>query len=339
MKNVKKIVAIAIIGIITVAFSGCNMIEKTQAGINNTVVASVNGEKITVGEVEARMKGTENQLKQQYGSNYASNSTAADQLKQAKTQMLDEMVTEDLLLQKAKTLKLVPSDSAINAEVKKQYDSLRSQDQYKKDSDWKAALTQNGFTEEALKAQMRNQVIIAKVTDYMTKNVSVTDKQIQDYYNSNQLKYTEQPNTIDIAHILVKTEAEAKDIKAQLDKGADFASLAKQKSIDTTSGAAGGELGTYDQANDDQSKQLDATFMTAALSLKVGQISAPVQTQYGWHIIKCVDRKDYPVKKLDDVKAQVKDTLLSQAKQDTYQKTLDKWKKAADIKEEADKLS
>lgn len=339
MRNAKKIVAIAIIGIITVAFSGCNMIEKTQAGINNTVLATVNGEKITVGQLEPRMKSAESQLEQQYGSNYASNSDAETQLKQDRQQMLDQMVDETLLLQKAKTLNLIPSDATINAELKKQYNQIRSQEQYKKESDWQAALNQAGLTEDSLKAQLKNNIILQKVTDYMNKNVKVTDKQIQDYYNANQLQFTQQTNTIHLAHILLKTEADADAVKAQLDKGADFGALAKAKSTDPGSAAAGGDLGTYDQANDDQSKALDATFMKAALQLKAGQISDPVHTQFGWHIIKCVDRNDYPVKKLSDVSTQIKQTLLSQAQKAADQKTLDQWKKAASITEYSDRLN
>jgi foldase protein PrsA len=339
LRNAKKIVAIAIIGIITVAFSGCNMIEKTQAGINNTVLATVNGEKITVGQLEPKMKSAENQLEQQYGSNYASNSDAETQLKQDRQQMLDQLVNETLLLQKAKTLKLVPSESTINAQLAQQYTKIKSQ--YKKESDWQTALSQNGYTDASLKTEIRNSVIIQKVTDYMNKNVKVTDKQIQDYYNANQYQFTQQANAVDtihLAHILVKTQAEAQAIKAQLDKGADFGTLAKQNSTDG-SAAAGGDLGTYDQANDDQSKTLDATFMKAALQLKTGQISDPVHTQFGWHIIKCVDRKDYPVKKLSDVSAQIKQTLLTQVQQAADQKTLAQWKKEAKITEYSDKLN
>lgn len=336
MKNAKKIIAIAIIGIITVASSGCSIVQKTQAGIDNTVLAKVNDDKITTKQLETRMEN-------EYGVNYASSessaSTTEDQLKQEKQSVLQQMEVEDLLLQKAKELKLVPTDKEINAEVTKQYNSLRSQDQYKSDSDFKAALAQYGYTEASLKAQMKTSVILSKVTDYMTKDVKVTDKEIQNYYNANPLKFTEQTNTIHLAHILVKTEGEADAIEAQLSKGADFATLAKKSSTDTTSGAAGGDLGTYDQANDDTSNQLDATFMKAALALKAGQISKPVHTQFGWHVIKCIDRKDYPEKSLDSVKSQIQSTLLTQDKQTAYNNMLSKWKKAADITEYTDRIS
>lgn len=339
MKNVKRIIAVAIVVMLTVALSGCTLVKKTQAGINNTVLATVNSDKITRADLETRMKGTENQLEQEYGSGYATNTQGKAQLDQAKTQMLKQMETEKLLIQKAKTLNLMPTDAALNAAVKKQYDALRNQAQYKKDADWKTALSQNGYTDATLKAQITTSVITTKVTDYMTKNVKVTDKQITDYYNKNTLLYTENTNTIHLAHILVATKAAADSIEAQLAKGADFATLAKQNSIDTGSKAAGGDLGEHDQANSDSSNAFDPTFMAAALKLKTGEISAPVQTQYGFHIIKCVSRMDYPVKKLADVKASVKATVLDNAKKAQYQKTLTKWTTEAKITENATEIS
>jgi peptidyl-prolyl cis-trans isomerase C len=81
-------------------------------------------------------------------------------------------------------------------------------------------------------------------------------------------------------HILVKTEDEAKTILAQLKKGADFAQLAKLKSIDKSNKDKGGDLGTFPQG------AMVASFDKAVFALKKGQLSQPVKTQYGWHVIK-----------------------------------------------------
>ncbi|MDF2502962.1 peptidylprolyl isomerase [Clostridium sp.] len=325
MKNIKKIVSIAIIGIVAIAMSGCNMIAKTEQGIMKSTVAKVNDEKITRGQLDDRMKGIISQIKQQYGDNYTSNDQAVEALKQQKQSMLDEMVTETLLLQKAKSMKLVPSDSELNTEVTKQYNSTKSQ--YKTDAEWKTALSQNGFTDASLKEQIKNGVIINKVVDNVTKNVKVTDKQIQDYYNANQSQFTTQPNKVHLAHILVKTQADAQKAKDRIDKGEDFAKVAKEVSTDTGSKDNGGDLGDLEEAN----SGLDATFLKAGLALKPGEVSAPVQTQFGWHVIKCITKTEYPVKKLDEVKSDIKDTLIKTAKQDATTKAIDKWKKEAKI--------
>lgn len=86
-----------------------------------------------------------------------------------------------------------------------------------------------------------------------------------------------------VSHILVATQAEANTIAAQLAAGANFQQLAQQSSTDKQSGAHGGVLGCID------SQQVDPTFAAAAAALPLGQVSAPVQTQFGWHIIKAED--------------------------------------------------
>jgi peptidyl-prolyl cis-trans isomerase C len=86
-------------------------------------------------------------------------------------------------------------------------------------------------------------------------------------------------------HILVKTEAEAQDIEKQLAGGAKFEDLAKSKSIDTGSAGQGGDLGFFAHG------QMVKPFEDAAFALKVGEVSQPVQSQYGWHIIKVIEKR------------------------------------------------
>jgi len=107
-------------------------------------------------------------------------------------------------------------------------------------------------------------------------------------------------------HILVATEDEAKAIEAELKKGADFASLAKEKSKDP--GAAnGGDLGYFTK------EQMVPEFSEAAFKLDKGQISDPVHTQFGWHIIKVEDKRVRPTPTFDQVKPQVENYVAHRA--------------------------
>jgi peptidyl-prolyl cis-trans isomerase C len=107
-------------------------------------------------------------------------------------------------------------------------------------------------------------------------------------------------------HILVATEGEAKDIEAQLKKGADFAALAKEKSKDP--GAAdGGDLGYFTK------EQMVPEFAEAAFKLQKGQVSDPVKTQFGWHIIKVEDRRTRPTPTYDEVKGQLENYVARRA--------------------------
>ena len=108
------------------------------------------------------------------------------------------------------------------------------------------------------------------------------------------------------SHILVKTEDEAKAVIKQLQGGADFAKLAKEKSTDTSAGN-GGDLGYF--GNGDMVPE----FYTAAAKLKKGEYTKdPVKTQYGWHVIELTDRRTKAVPKFEEVKDQVKDQVTQE---------------------------
>ena len=120
-------------------------------------------------------------------------------------------------------------------------------------------------------------------------------------------------------HILVATEAEAKEIQERLKKGEDFATVAKEKSKDPS--AEGGDLGFFGRG------QMLKPFEDATFSLKEGEISNPVQTQFGWHIIKVEEKRTRPLPTFD----QVKDTIASQLIAQKAQQTLKELHDAAKI--------
>jgi peptidyl-prolyl cis-trans isomerase C len=120
-------------------------------------------------------------------------------------------------------------------------------------------------------------------------------------------------------HILVKTEDEAKEIAERLKKGEDFAALAKEKSQDP--GAEGGDLGFFTRG------QMVKPFEDAAFALDVGQVSDPVQTPFGWHIIKVEEKRDQPLPNFD----QVKDAIIAQLVQNKAQEVVGTLRKAATV--------
>jgi peptidyl-prolyl cis-trans isomerase C len=112
-------------------------------------------------------------------------------------------------------------------------------------------------------------------------------------------------------HILVATEDEAKAVLAEVKKGTDFAELAKQKSKDPGAAAEGGDLGYFSK------EQMVPEFAEAAFKLEKGQVSEPVKTQFGWHIIKVEDKRNKPVPEFDKVKDQV-ETFVQRKTQAEY---------------------
>jgi len=120
-------------------------------------------------------------------------------------------------------------------------------------------------------------------------------------------------------HVLVETEAEAKEIAERLKKGEDFATVAKEKSKDPA--AEGGDLGFFARG------QMVKPFEDAAFALDVGAISDPVQSPFGWHIIKVEEKRDQPLPTFD----QVKEGIMAQLVQLKAQEVVTGLRKAAKI--------
>jgi peptidyl-prolyl cis-trans isomerase C len=119
-------------------------------------------------------------------------------------------------------------------------------------------------------------------------------------------------------HILVATPEEAKEIADRLKKGEDFAALAKEKSKDAN--AEGGDLGWFAHG------QMVKPFEDAAFALEVGQVSEPVQTQFGWHIIKVEEKRDQPLPSFDQVKEAIIAQLVQAKAQEVVTSLRDKAK-------------
>ncbi len=134
------------------------------------------------------------------------------------------------------------------------------------------------------------------------KRIQITDEQIATYYDKNKAQFVTKGEA-NLAHIQVANEAEANAIAQQLNNGADFAALAKEKSTDKLSAAQGGNLGwakagTFPQA-----------FENAANQLQVGQVSQPIKIDNAYHIIKVIDRKAENVIPLAQVKDKITETI------------------------------
>jgi peptidyl-prolyl cis-trans isomerase C len=122
-------------------------------------------------------------------------------------------------------------------------------------------------------------------------------------------------------HILVSTEEDAKAIKASLDAGGDFAALAKEKSIDPSAKQNGGDLGFV------QYWGVVKPFADVAFALKDGETSAPVESQFGWHVIRVLERRPTTKPTLAETQAQIGQKLYNEK----YQAAFDALRSAATI--------
>lgn len=132
---------------------------------------------------------------------------------------------------------------------------------------------------------------------------AVSDGEAKAYYES-QVKALPAEEEVQARHILVDTEAKAKELAEKVTKGEDFAKLATENTNDGASRADGGMLGYFGKG------QMVPEFEQAAFSLKPGEISKPVQSQFGWHIIKVEDRRQRPPPSYDEVKDRILGSMI-----------------------------
>jgi len=178
-----------------------------------------------------------------------------------------------------------------------------------------AARNAQGLTEEDVRQNERAQLVANKLFEKVTSSIKVTDEAAKAYYTKNKAQYVT-PASRTVRHILVgaKQKALADQLYSQLTGGADFAALAKKYSKDKGSAAQGGKL-TISKG------QTVPEFDATAFKLKTNEISKPVKTQFGYHVIQALT----PVKKasfvpLAKVEAQIKQQLASTKKNDTMTK-------------------
>ena len=141
---------------------------------------------------------------------------------------------------------------------------------------------------------------------------SVTEAQAKAIYDEQVAKLKPEPE-VRARHILVKTEEEAKDLVSKLRAGGDFNELAK-KSSDGPSAHTGGDLGYFSRG------QMVKPFEEAAFALEPGQISDPVKSEFGWHVIKVEDKRNRPAPSFDEVKDQIMTSLVQSQLKDVVQK-------------------
>jgi len=157
----------------------------------------------------------------------------------------------------------------------------------------------------------RNRVLMESLLADVGKS-GMTDEAMRKVYDD-AVKQVSNEQEVHARHILVATEEEAKAIQAQLKKGADFATLAKEKSKDPGA-AEGGDLGYFTK------EQMVPEFSEAAFKLDKGQISDPVKTQFGWHIIKVEDKRTKPTPTFDEVKGQLENYVAHRAQAEFVEK-------------------
>jgi foldase protein PrsA len=233
-----------------------------------------------------------------------------------KNQVVQFLVQREQFEQQAEALDVEITEKQVDARLEQIQKQYFGGDKKKFDKQ----LKDQGLTEAQVRKDIRSQIVSEKIFAEVTGDVKVTDKQVEDYYEKNKSQYS-QPESREVRHILVKTRAKADDIYDQLKAGADFGALAKKFSEDTGSKSNGGKL-TISKG------QTVAPFDQTAFLLKTNEISKPVKTEFGFHIIQPIGEvKPAKVTPLKDVKDSIRQQLVQTKKNEAMTKWVEDLKK------------
>lgn len=232
------------------------------------IVAKIGSERILLSEVYERLEGLPSNYNRYLESEVG------------RKQFIDLFVKEKVLVEVAKK-QGIHKRKEIVEEIKD------FKDNYKKQFE--------GFKE--------NLYVSTFLKELQDKKFVPTEKDIESYYDKNKKQF-EHPVEMQVSHILIPTAEEAQEVLKKIRSGKDFAKLAGEVSIDPSSNAVGGELGTFRQG------ELLPEFESVVGKLKVGEVSDVVYTSFGYHIVKKISQKRLPSQSFEDAKGNIQRLLV-----------------------------
>ncbi len=229
--------------------------------------------------------------------------TGSPEYEQLKSSTIGYLVQRTVLEKEAAALGVTVSD----ADVQKDLDGLIDQYFGGDQQAYTAELEKQGLTDEDVRSDVKARLIEQKLFDDVTKDVTIDETDVRTYYDENKAEF-ETPESREVAHILVKTKKEADEIYQQLQDGADFATLAKEKSQDPGSAVDGGKL-------TDERGSFVPEFEEVAFAIETGEVAEPVKSDFGWHVITALeDTKPAATTPFDEAKPEIERTVLQQKK-------------------------
>ena len=168
-------------------------------------------------------------------------------------------------------------------------------------------------------AEIKDKLLASYAGEKVIRNISVTDKETKDYYEANKDKFVAD-ESVNASHILVDSEAVANELLAKIKAGEiSFEDCAKENSS-CPSKAPGGSLGDFGRG------QMVPEFDEAVFAMEVGEISAPVKTQFGYHLIKLNAKRAAEPMKFEEIAGELKETLLLEKRQKAYESKINQLK-------------
>ncbi len=316
MKFVRSTLTILLIAL-TLTLVSCNKFPENGAAV-------VNGETVLLEDVDLQLE----QIKGQYVAQGME--MPPEQLEEARASVLDQLITQRILVQKADELGYKGDEEKTAQQIEQFVTQMGGQEAYEQ------ALVAQGLTVERFEIMLSESLQINDLLETEVYNsMTIEEEELLKLYEEMKSFYKE-PEQVAASHILISfenrsTEAEkaeglalAQSILATLQSGADFAETAREKS-EGPSGPQGGSLGLFTRG------QMVAEFEEAAFAMSPGEISGIVETQFGYHIIKVTDFKAERQVPYEEAKTDIENYLREQKGQESTLAYIDELKASAEI--------
>lgn len=295
----RSLISLVLAAIVIGLLAGCG-------GLPKSAVAEVNGKVITREDLD---KEIENVKIQFGGQGFPEQGTP--EFTDLEKRLVEQLVTVQIIGFEAEEMDIIITDD----EIEDQLDQIKQQ--AGGEEQFQTALESQNFTEDRLKEQIRLQLLTTRVFEKITEDVEVTDEELLTYYNTNQTSpQLQRPETKSVRHVLVADEAAALQVKARLDSGEDFAKVATEVSTDPGSKDKGGDLGAQPAGS------FVPEFEQAMATLAVNQISAPVKSSFGWHIIQVTAVNPAGLPPFEEAKEDIRQFLLQERQQEVAEQWL-----------------
>jgi parvulin-like peptidyl-prolyl isomerase len=311
---VKRLFIVLCLALLTVVLAACGGGGGGQKAVPSDAVALVNGDAISKAQFNSLMSATATVDKANKQKPPKAGTAA---YKQVQDRVMAFLVQLDELAQKGSDLGVNVTDKQVESKVNGVAKQYFAGNQKK----FEQGLEQQGLTLEIYKLEWRSQLLSQGIYTKVTKDVKVTPSAVAAYYNAHKATTYTTAESRTVRHILVNSKSLATQLESQLKNGASFAALAKKYSKDPSSAKVGGKL-TITKG------ETVPAFDKVAFSLKTGETSPPVHSQYGWHIIQALTKiTPAKVTPLSSVKQNIQSTLLQQKKSAALNKWLAQLKK------------
>ncbi|MDR7434449.1 MAG: peptidylprolyl isomerase [Armatimonadota bacterium] len=293
------IVAVMGMGLATV---GTVYLTRAMAQVT-ALAAVVNGEAIYQRDVEAEVE----LVAFQYGLTFEGQE-GQSQRQELKRAVLDQLMDRKILMQEARRLGQVATDYEVDLRL------AAIREQFGSEEAFQEALAARNLSLLNLRERIRVDQTVNRIIAMLATGEEVREAEVQEYFMKHRGELGE-PEQVHVRHILVRTEAEAKVVEGKLQRGEDFATLARQHSIDLDTKEKGGDLGFITRG------QYEEAFTKVAFGLPAGQIGGPVKTSQGYHLIQVLERKPARPAVYEEVKERIERTLRQQKAEERF----DRW--------------